>query len=142
MILLVLPVNYLPIIAATVLAFLLGAIWYSPLFFGNPWFESYGILPKSSPAETARRKNPATHAVAVAIMLILAYVLDVMLLTLQVTSVADALSVGCILWLGFIATIGFINVIYENRSLSVFVVHIIYCLTYLELMAVVLTLAR
>lgn len=136
------PINHLAIIGATIAAFLLGALWYSPLLFGNPWFESRGILPKKTAAEAARVKNPTTHLIATALMLIVAYVLNLFLRWLQVTTITDALSVGFFVWLGFMVTIGFINAIYENRSLSLFAVHSIYCLAYLELMAVVLTLWR
>jgi hypothetical protein len=47
--------NHLAVLTATVLAFVLGAIWYGPLF-GKLWMRETGITPeiqaKGSPAKT------------------------------------------------------------------------------------------
>lgn len=134
--------NLMALIAATLAAFLLGALWYSPLFFGNKWFKDQGILPKQSREDAERMKKPSPHAIAVVFMLIVGYVLNFFLQALQATTVADALYVGFMGWLGFTAAIAFINTVYENRPFSVLFVHIAYCLAYIELMAVILTLWR
>lgn len=133
-------INYLSLIAATLAAFALGAFWYSPILFGNRWFKTQGILPEHTKEESERLKRPSTHIIAVFLMLIVGYVLSFFLRSLQVTSITDALYVGFISWLGFTGAIGCINTVYENRSFSVFIVHSIYCLAYIELMAVIMTM--
>lgn len=132
--------NYIALVVATVAAFILGALWYSPLLFGNKWFRTQGLLPEHTKEESERLKKPSTHLIALVVMLVVGYGVNFFLQALQVKTIPEGLYVSFMGWLGFTAAIAFINMVYENRPFSVFVVHIVYCLVYIELMAVILTL--
>lgn len=47
-------VNWLAVLAATVAAFVLGGLWYSPLLFGKKWQAAAGLSD-----ETLKAGNPA-----------------------------------------------------------------------------------
>lgn len=48
------PVNWLAVVAATVAAFVLGGLWYSPVLFGKRWQAAAGLSD-----ETLKAGNPA-----------------------------------------------------------------------------------
>lgn len=41
-------INYLAVLAATVSAFVLGGLWYSPLLFAKAWMAAAGITPEQT----------------------------------------------------------------------------------------------
>ncbi|HMY36376.1 MAG TPA: DUF1761 domain-containing protein, partial [bacterium] len=45
--------NWLAIIVASISAFVLGGIWYSPLMFGNAWMKVAGMT-----EESVKQGNP------------------------------------------------------------------------------------
>lgn len=47
-------INWLAVVAATVAAFVLGGLWYSPVLFGKPWQKAAGLSD-----ETLKVGNPA-----------------------------------------------------------------------------------
>ena len=42
-----LKINYLAVIAAAIAAFVVGALWYSPLLFGRTYMEVRGLSPSA-----------------------------------------------------------------------------------------------
>lgn len=48
--------NWFPIIVATVVYFILGALWYSPVLFGNSWMKLRNLDP-----ETMEQPNPIIY---------------------------------------------------------------------------------
>lgn len=50
------PINYLAVVVATVVQFIIGAIWYMPLF-GNLWGRIHGFDKESPEAQEAMRKG-------------------------------------------------------------------------------------
>ena len=46
-------VNYLAVGLATILAFALGGLWYSPVLFGKAWMAAHGYTPEQMQAMQA-----------------------------------------------------------------------------------------
>ena len=44
-----LKINYLPVIAAAIVAVVVGALWYSPLLFGRAYVEVRDLNPSAVP---------------------------------------------------------------------------------------------
>jgi hypothetical protein len=42
------PFNWLAVLTAAISAFVLGALWYSPLLFGKVWMRSAGVTPEQA----------------------------------------------------------------------------------------------
>ncbi len=68
------PSPIIPVLAATVAAFVFGALWYSPLFFFKVWCKEAGIDPANKP------DNPAiTYGTTFALTFICAYALGILM---------------------------------------------------------------
>ena len=104
--------NYWAIAAAWVVNCAVGALWYSPSGFAKKWEEYTGIDIMKMP------NNEATKTLGFVILsgLVQAVTLAVVLNSLEVTEVMNALVIGTVLWLGFTAatTVGVTH--YSQRS--------------------------
>jgi hypothetical protein len=89
--------NYLVIVAASVAAFVVGWLWYSPLLFGRYWVELHGLEPGAMADMT----------------MVLCGVLDW----------GRALRLGFLLWIGFPVTLLVGSVIWESTSWELSAIH-------------------
>lgn len=78
-----------------------GMLWYGPLF-GRPWMKAMGIDPddKEKMAEMQKSAGPG-YAASLIFAIVFGYVVDVLLSSLAVGSVAAALVAVLGLWLAF-----------------------------------------
>ena len=89
--------NYVAILLVWILYLAVGAFWYSPAGFAKKWTELTGIDILKLPQKQA---NAAIMNVAMsAIFQVVA--LAVVLNSLDVTNITNAIAVGFLLWLGF-----------------------------------------
>ena len=101
-------INYLAVIVATIVAFLIGAVWYSFLFRAQ-WMAATGVT--GNPAMPLPRLL-AINAVG---NLILALILSALLHSLGSASFGGGVSVGLFVWLGFVITALAVNNSFANR---------------------------
>ncbi len=106
-------VNYLAVIAAAASSFLLGGLWYGPLF-KLAWCREAGIDPASKPAHPG-----AVFGAAFALSLLAAYVFALFLGKKPVT---DAAMVGAIVGVCWVATSFGINYLFARRSLKLWLI--------------------
>jgi len=127
------PVNYGAVAVAALAGYLLGGLWYGPLF-GNAWRK----LSKAGEA----RPTPAVIVIGLAGSLIMSYMLAYALLYAnayhRTSGISSGLIAGCLTWLGFIAPVTVGSVIYENRSWSLWVLNNGYWLASLLVMGAIL----
>lgn len=127
-------VNWLAIIAAAVINMILGAVWYSPILFGNHWMKLTGVTKK-----TMRKGSTAPmYLGSFLTAIIMSFVLGQFLIMSNATVVADALRVALWAWVGFIAPYGLTNMMFQNKPPQLFLIDSGYYLVSLLLMAVVL----
>ncbi len=116
------PVNYLPIVVSTVIAFIIGWLWYSPLFFGNMWMKLAKISPKGD--------KPKGMAKVILINLVstfvLFYVLAHVVIYANASKLFDGMFIGFMCWLGFIATTSLGMVLWEGKSWKLYALNIGY----------------
>lgn len=102
--------NHLAVLLATVLAFVLGGLWYGPLF-GKAWMRENGITP-----ETAREMNAAkVYGLAFLWTLIMAYNLAFFLGDTSIRT-GQAVLYGFATGAGWIAMGIFVVGLFERRS--------------------------
>jgi len=128
-------VNFIAVIVATVAAFLVGALWYGPLF-GKEWKRLMGF------SDEAMRSMKMTPFQAMAggfvATLVLTFVLaNLMAMTLTVT-VGAALTLAMWIWIGFVATIMSNMVWYESRPMKLYFINASHYLVALLVAAFVL----
>jgi len=106
-------VNYLAVIAAAASAFLLGGLWYGPLF-KVAWCREAGVDPDSKPAHPG-----AVFGAAFVLSVLAAYVFALFLGKKPVT---DAAMVGAIVGVCWVATSFGINYLFAGRSLKLWAI--------------------
>ncbi len=111
-----LAINYLAVLVASVASFVIGWLWYGPLF-GKMWIELRGKDPASMQGMAMPVGNMAVEFVAA---LVVAYVLARFTVLLNVTSWTTALHLAVWIWLGFQATLLLGPVLWEKMSLKLY----------------------
>lgn len=135
-------VSYWGVLAAAVFSMILGALWYSPLLFGNMWIKLSGFSKKD--VEAAKKKGMQGmnkyYFGAFIGALVTSYVLAHILSLLAVTSVGEAMQAVFWLWLGFIVPVLFSSVLWEGKPFLVYCINVSHYLVSLVLMSTVLML--
>lgn len=111
-------INFLAVIAAAILYFIIGMIWYSPQLFGTKWMEMTKINP-----EECKKGMKSAMAGAFVVGLVMAFVLAHFINVSNATTALDGAKVGFWAWLGFGATIPFSAVLWEKKPLNLYFIH-------------------
>lgn len=109
-----LDLNWLAILVAAVSAFLLGGLWYGPLF-KKAWCREAGVDPDSTPPHPAR-----IFAVAFACSLLAALMFAVALP--PAASAADGFGAGFVVGLFFVSMSFGINYAFAQRSVKLWMI--------------------
>jgi hypothetical protein len=128
--------NPVAIVVAAVVAFLIGGLWYSPLLFAKQWMAAHAHTPE----DVAKMKADAPRAYGISFVafLVMAFVLQLILHHLGVTTWQRGAMWGAHIWLGFAATIGLMANVYGGKKFSVFLIDAGYQLVYLVVMGAIL----
>lgn len=110
--------NWLAIIVAAIVQVVIGFIWYGPLF-GKTWMAMMGLTQQS----ISRAGMTKTYAWTVVGSLVTAYVLAKFVGWLGAMDFGAGLKVGVWAWLGFVATVTLASVLYEKRSVNLYVLN-------------------
>ena len=96
-------INYLAVVACTLLAMVLGSLWYSPLLFGRIWMR----LNKMNPADMGSNKQMQREMAAIYGLQIIFAFLQAYILAHFVEGWNDAsgMEVAIWVWLGFVIPI-------------------------------------
>lgn len=89
--------NWLAILVATVAGFVIGGIWYGPLF-GNAWMSALGKSPDDI------QPSPKPFVISFFTALITAIVLAVLINALGISTLGGGVVIGLLIGVGFIAT--------------------------------------
>jgi len=134
--------NYVGIIVASVVSFIVGFLWYSPFLFGNVWMKLNGVTKKDT--EKAKKKG-MTKMMLLAFIgtLVTASVLNILIIMSGVSEISTAISLSFIIWLGFIvATTLLGSVLWDNKPWGLFLLNGAYWLVNVEIISIVLILCK
>lgn len=114
---------------------ILGALWYSPVLFGNIWLKLRGLKAEDISKEDANKSMgfafiPATLSILF-LWLILSFV--------NAQTLADALITGSLMSAGFIGMSAFNLVLFESRSIGVTLINVGYSFVAFNVASVILT---
>ncbi len=111
-------INYMLIILATVIQFILGVVWYSPLMFGKWWMQIMEMTGVSN--EELQKMQKAMmpfYLVQIALTVLTTFVLAMFIHYLKMANVGfHAYGVAGWVWLGFIAPTQIASVIWANTK--------------------------
>jgi len=114
-------VNYLAVLVAAIVVFVLGWLWYSPFLFYKPWMRARGLDPA---AAMANAKMPAGNLVIELVRcLVLAYVVARFVALLGINSWMGAVHFGVMLWIGFPVVLLAGSVLWEKTPVKVAAIH-------------------
>ena len=132
-------VNYLAVFVASLIPMVVGSLWYGPLF-GQKWM---GMIGKTE-EELRADFNPAkTYGITWVFAFIMAYVMAHVLGTWNDAYGSEGwmagVQAGFWLWLGFVLTIGYQRVVFENVSTGLWGLNTLYNLVTLMAMGILLS---
>jgi hypothetical protein len=110
--------NYMAIAAATVVAFIEGSLYYSPLMFGPLWMRLSGIDPSA-----AAKVSPSAVLGEIARDFVLTYVVSRLVARLSEANWKSATGLGLWLWIGFPMTLLSGSVMWQGVSWKVAAIH-------------------
>jgi hypothetical protein len=132
-------VNFIAVIIASVISFIVGFLWYGPLF-GKLWMKLNNLSDKD--IKKAKEKGMAGMILLSFIgTLITVYVFAILIGALGIGgSIAGGIQLGFWLWLGFlVATTLLGSVLWDNKPWALFLLNSAYWLLNLEVIAIILS---
>jgi hypothetical protein len=102
-------------LVAAIIRMVVGSVWFSPVGFAKPWQAIIGLS-----EEQMRKGMPRAIAADAVASLLMAFVLAHAVVYAQADTVLKGAAVGFFNWLGFVATVQFTGVLYEQRPLKLF----------------------
>ena len=130
--------NWILILIASVASFIIGWLWYGPIF-GKLWMK----LNKKGDVDMRKGKNKSMigmMALSFVGTVITAYVLSILLSSLEIFGVGESMMLSFFIWLGFLMTTTILgSVLWEGKPWGLFVLNAAYWLVTLEVITLVLT---
>ncbi len=119
-------INFIAVVAAAVLAMVIGALWYSPLLFGKNMKDC---------EKPTLIKRLAAFFNCLVVALVLAYFIELT----AVADITEAAILAAAIWLGFIATTLISGVIWGKETLKVHLIVAGYYLVSYVAMSILIT---
>lgn len=130
-------INWLAVIAATLIGFVIGFLWYGPLF-GKAWMASTGMTEEKA----AQANMPVVFGLSFVFQLIMAFCLAMFFY--GDPNAADAITAGTGAFYGFLTGFGWVatalgvNALFEQRSWKYILINGGYWIVVFTLMGLVL----
>ncbi len=129
-------INWLAVLSASLLAFLVGAVWYSVLF-GKLWIKLHGFSETKIKAMQANMSPPRFFGGMILSYLVLALALAVLLTGFPEPNAMIGLSVGLVVWLA-VAAIAMTGHIASDKVYGLYLIDVGCQFVYLMLMGALL----
>ncbi|HEY1772183.1 MAG TPA: DUF1761 domain-containing protein [Gammaproteobacteria bacterium] len=129
-------INILAVLAAAIATFGIGALWYSPFLFGKQWIAFNGVTPDK--VEAMRKGAAKAYGISLLCYVVLAAVFAIVIRMVHLQSVLGGAKLGGMLWLGFVATLGFTASLYSGRTIKAFALDAGYQLVFMVIMGLIL----
>ena len=131
------PINYLAVGAAALAAIFIGALWYSPLLFGDRWAKAHGYS-----EEQLKENFGRAFIVSLVCYVVMAFVLALLVSYAGVSTVPQGAFLGLLVWVGFLATLGLTAHTFSGKPWSVYLIDAGYQLVYAVAMGIILAAWR
>ena len=139
------PINWLAVLVAGIVIFVLGGLWYSPVLFAKPWIALQGRTEEQMRADAAAANMPLMYASVFICGLITALVMAMIL-----SHVGDRMElnaphgaiVGFSCWLGFAATTSYGTSLFSMKPRRLWLIDSMYNLVSFVLAGIILAVWR
>ena len=146
------PINYLAVLVAGIVIFVLGGLWYSPVLFAKRWIALQGRTVEQEKAQAAAANMPVMYASAFITGLLIAWTLALILAHIGRdpvmaeagggVSVAHGALIGFMCWLGFAATTSYATAIFSGKPKQLWFIDTTYNLVSFVLAGIILAAWR
>ena len=130
-------INYLAVLVAAVVAFVLGGLWYSPILFAKPWVKAHGYTEER--VKEMQASAGKAYAVSFLCQLLIALALAVLVGYLHLERCVQGLKLAALVWAGFAFPLGLMANMFSDKKITVFYIDTGYQLVYLLVMGSILT---
>jgi len=136
-----LTINYLTVLLAAVATFIIGFLWHGPLF-GKQWMKLSNISAAEAEAGKAAMAGKMWMYLLPAFLqqLVMAYVLAHFVYMWGASDIISSLELAFWIWLGFIATVLLNGVLWEKRTVPLYLFNIVYHFVSLASMTIILAM--
>lgn len=124
-------INWLSVIVAAISSFLIGGIWYGPIF-GKVWMTEFGFTEE----DLKKRSIPKTFGLSLLLSFIAALVLEFFIGT--DTDLIFGAMAGFFAGFGWVATFLGILYLFEMKSYKAYLINAGYCIVALTVMGIIL----
>src|SRR6202521_1815630 len=138
-------VNYLAVLAAAVVIFILGGLWYSPVLFVKKWVALQGKTEEQMRAEAASANMPLMYGSAFVSALITAIVMAHILAhmaSIMPTGAVHGAFFGAMAWLGFVAPTTYATALFSGTPKQLWLIDSTYYLVSFMLAGLILAAGR
>ena len=133
----VLAVRWWAILIGIVIYFVVGMVWYGPIF-GKTWMKLVGLTPE----KIQQDQSKAPYTIAVITSAVNVYALAILLNLINTQTVLAALGVAILVWLGLFLCPTMNNYAFESRSMKLMWINSCEILIGMAIVSIVLQLAR
>jgi hypothetical protein len=122
-------VNYLAVLVAAVVMFLLGGLWYSPILFVRRWVALQGKTEEEMRAQGATANMPLMYISAFVCSLITALVMAHILAhmaSIMPTGAIHGAFFGVMAWLGFVAPTSYATALFSGKPKQLWLIDTMY----------------
>lgn len=129
-------INYLAVAASALAAFALGALWYSPVLFSKVWQKEVGL----SEDDFKNANMAKTFGGSFVMMLIMSFGMALLVQGHGGQSVGAVAGLyhGLFVGIFFVGTSMAINMLYENKSMKLWLINAFYQIIFLGIMGLIL----
>lgn len=112
------PINWLAVLVAAIVIFVLGGLWYSPMLFAKKWIALQGRTEEQMRAQAASANMPLMYASAFVCALIQAWAMALVFKHFDRSiafTAGNGAMFGFLFWLGFAAPTSYAMAIFSGK---------------------------
>lgn len=138
-------INYLAVLVAAIVIFVLGGLWYSPMLFAKRWIALQGRTEEQMRAQAAAANMPLMYLSAFVCAFIQAWVMAMVIGHMSQVAdmgVAHAAIFSTLLWLGFAGTTSYATALFSGKPKQLWAIDSLYNLVSFVLAGIILAVWR
>jgi hypothetical protein len=132
-------VNYLAVLVAAVVMFVLGGLWYSPVLFGKKWMVLMGLTEADIQSAGAKQKMPLQYAGVFVCALVTSFGLALLTNHFEPHSVLHGVMLGFGCWLCFAGATSFGTALFSMKPLPLWMINSGYNLVSFIIASIIVT---
>jgi hypothetical protein len=138
-------INYLAVLVAGIVIFVLGGLWYSPALFAKRWIALQGRTEEQMRAQAAAANMPVMYLSAFICGFVTAWVMAMILGHIGISmplSAGHGAMVGFMCWLGFAAATSYGTALFSGKPKQLWLIDSSYNLVSFVLAGIILAVWR